>query len=93
MSGFNFNHSYISLPENLFSRVQPQSMAAPQLILYNASVDAELGLEYIQENNERLADIYSADSRYPLMHIPSHRLMRVINSGILINWGMAERYF
>lgn len=59
MSGFNFNHSYISLPENLFSRVQPQSMAAPQLILYNASVDAELGLEYIQKNNERLADIFS----------------------------------
>ncbi len=59
MSGFNFDHSYITLPENLFSRVQPQAITRAELYQYNTSLDAEMGLAYVNEKKEVLAAILS----------------------------------
>ena len=59
MPGFQFDHSYISLPENLFRRVQPQKVAKPEMIVYNESLDNTLRLHLAGEKKEMLAAIFS----------------------------------
>jgi uncharacterized protein YdiU (UPF0061 family) len=59
MPGWNFNHSYITLPENLFSRVQIQKVSKPELVLYNAFLDKILGLGFSDLDNDSLAKIFS----------------------------------
>ena len=59
MHGWNFDHSYITLPENLFSRVDIEKIPNPELILYNSALDAELGLHFTDEKNEILAALFS----------------------------------
>ena len=70
MPGFKFDHSYISLPENLFCRAQPQKTGKPELILYNELLDKTLGLEFANERKEILAAIFSGqkipEGAYPI---------------------------
>ena len=70
MSGFQFDHSYISLPENLFCRVQPQKVVQPELILYNEPLDRILGLDLSREKKELLAALFSGqqipEGAYPI---------------------------
>jgi serine/tyrosine/threonine adenylyltransferase len=42
---FGFEHSYAGLPERFFARVAPAPVANPQLIVFNASLCEELGLD------------------------------------------------
>ena len=41
---FGFEHSYAALPARLHTRVAPTSVAAPQLVVYNAPLAEDLGL-------------------------------------------------
>ena len=70
MPGWNFDHSYTTLPENLFSRVQVQKLSKPELILYNASLDKILGLGFSDLDNDSLAKIFSGQqipaNAYPI---------------------------
>jgi uncharacterized protein YdiU (UPF0061 family) len=70
MPGFHFDHSYINLPENLFSKVTPQPFSSPELLLYNTSLDAELGLNFAKENPDTLAAIFCGqqipENAYPI---------------------------
>ena len=59
MPGWNFDHSYITLPESLFSHVKLEKVAQPELVLYNQRLDAELGLHFADKKNEILADVFS----------------------------------
>lgn len=68
MPGWNFDHSYITLPENLFSRVDIEKIPNPELILYNSALDAELGLHFTAEKNEILAAIFSGQQIPPGAH-------------------------
>ena len=43
--GFQFDNSYIHLPEDLFSRCPPQPVAAPQMVLFNHALADTLGLD------------------------------------------------
>jgi uncharacterized protein YdiU (UPF0061 family) len=70
MSGFQFNHSYITLPENLFSRVDIEKIPTPELILYNSALDTEISLHFADEKNEVLAALFSGqqipEGAYPI---------------------------
>ena len=65
MSGWNIDNSYSKLPERLFSRVQPQTIERPSLVLYNHALDTELGLHISQENEAKLAALFSGQELPP----------------------------
>lgn len=57
---FQFNHSYQSLGNAFFEKVLPTPVASPSLLLYNANLAIELGLNQMLEESE-LAKILSGN--------------------------------
>lgn len=57
---WNFDNSYARLPEHLFSRIVPEPVPAPKLILLNNRLGCELGLT-LNQNPELLAAIFSGN--------------------------------
>ena len=43
-SGWNFDNSYAHLPEIFFTKVDPNPVSAPELIIFNDSLATSLGL-------------------------------------------------
>ena len=62
---FNFNNTYIKLPEDFYQKVNPSSAVSPKLITFNTELAEELGanLEGIDEKN--LTDIFSGKEILP----------------------------
>lgn len=44
-TNWNFDHSYLRLPETFYSRTSPTPVKEPSLLVYNRSLAKELGLE------------------------------------------------
>jgi uncharacterized protein YdiU (UPF0061 family) len=47
---WSFDNSYLSLPEQLYSRVTPTSVSNPELVAFNAQLTTELGLDALSLN-------------------------------------------
>jgi len=48
---WNFHNSYLSLPSDFFSEVNPSIIFQPELLIYNESLAAELGLTEFEKDN------------------------------------------
>src|SRR5690606_40284222 len=44
-AGWNFDNSYATLPDRLFTRLDPTPVAAPQMVVLNEGLARELGLD------------------------------------------------
>ena len=55
--GWNFDNSYLRLPEALFTRVHPTPVSKPELVAFNERLAKELGLDValLKENAELFA--------------------------------------
>lgn len=58
---WNFDNSYLQLPENFYSKVQPVAVAAPKLVILNEVLADELGLDFSNSSEEELARIFSGN--------------------------------
>ena len=59
---FNFNNTYLDLPEELFSRVIPAKREAPQQLVFNTQLAKELGLNTNSISTNELAELFSGNS-------------------------------
>ncbi|MFN3557356.1 MAG: protein adenylyltransferase SelO [Bacteroidales bacterium] len=63
--GWNFDNSYSRLDARLFSRVMPEPVKAPELILWNNSLAQELGLNDFGVQPEQWAQYFSGNQAPP----------------------------
>jgi len=59
LPSFNFDHSYLTLPERFYSRVNPTPVAAPEMLLFNESLARELDIRFGDSSDEELAQVFS----------------------------------
>jgi len=59
---FNFDNTYINLPETFYQKIKPSSASSPQLIAFNKSLATELGAEVDKLDEQFLTDIFSGQS-------------------------------
>lgn len=57
--GFNFQNSYLNLPNEFYTSAQAQTFSAPELILFNTKLAEELNLDEPALNSENGALIFS----------------------------------
>lgn len=60
--GFNFDNSYINLPESLYRRTMPEKASHPSMILFNHSLAQSLGLDPTGVTTETLELMFSGQS-------------------------------
>ncbi|MBU6158596.1 MAG: YdiU family protein [Bacteroidetes bacterium] len=65
MSDWNLEHTYTTLPQQLFSRVESIKIDAPELVLYNRKLDTELGLNFSHQLEKTLAALFSGQQLAP----------------------------
>ena len=59
MIRFQFDNSYARLPERFYSKAEPASVEAPQLLLFNEALADQLGIERDGATEEDLAQVFS----------------------------------
>ena len=60
-AGFNFDNTYARLPEAFFTRAEPVPVAAPELVLFNAPLAQQLGLDVSEQAPETLAALFAGN--------------------------------
>ncbi|MEP4372119.1 MAG: protein adenylyltransferase SelO family protein, partial [Alloalcanivorax venustensis] len=63
--GFRFDNSYARLPETLFSFCDPQPVQAPELLLFNGELAAQLGLDAEALNSDTGAALLGGNQPLP----------------------------
>lgn len=58
---FNFDNTYIHLSQKLYSKVAPTKVKAPQLVLYNAALAEQLGIDAGGRGETEIAEILSGN--------------------------------
>lgn len=58
---FNFDNSYQTLPESLFSKVLPTKVKSPQIAVFNHALAEELNLDFSKVNENEIAEIFSGN--------------------------------
>lgn len=58
---WNFNNSYVTLPEGLYTPMQPVAVADPKLVMLNESLADDLGLLLEHTSKEELAQLFSGN--------------------------------
>ena len=59
--GLNFQNSYLSLPSVIMSKISPEPVRAPELVVFNNSFAKELDLTPSDISDENLAKIFSGN--------------------------------
>lgn len=59
--GFNFDTTYLGLPDALYTKLAPQPVTAPKLIILNQDLSTELGLNFTKENEDQQTAILSGN--------------------------------
>lgn len=59
---WNFDHSYVQLPEHLYTRMNPLPVQAPQLIIVNHRLSDELELNLSKISDDDLAQLFSGNA-------------------------------
>lgn len=58
---WNFDNSYLTLPQNLYSKIMPTPVESPSCVIINEDLANELGLSFYNTSNEELANILSGN--------------------------------
>ena len=59
--GWNFDNTYSNLSQSMLSKLNPTSVKAPELVLFNHSLSKEIDLDFSQIDNKELALIFSGN--------------------------------
>ena len=59
--GWHFDNTYAKLPHNMFSKLKPIPVKAPEIVIFNHSLSKEMGLDFSNTNNENLALTFSGN--------------------------------
>ena len=62
---FNFDNTYIELPEDFYQKVSPSSAVAPKLISFNTDLARELGANLETIDEKKLTDVFSGKEILP----------------------------
>ena len=62
---FNFDNTYIELPEDFYQKVNPSSAVAPTLIAFNTELAKELGANLETIDEKKLTDVFSGKEILP----------------------------
>ena len=60
-TGWNLDHSYLQLPENFYTRLEPTPVAAPKLVIFNVQLALSLGLDPDHLHGKERAAIFSGN--------------------------------
>ena len=60
--GWNFQHTYKTLPENLYSVQAPTPVKHPQLVRFNEPLATQLGLGFLDATDEQTAHLFSGNT-------------------------------
>jgi serine/tyrosine/threonine adenylyltransferase len=64
-SGWNFDNSYTTLPEKLFSVTMPTPVSTPQLVALNQRLAKTLGLDFLQLPPGQIAALFGGNTLPP----------------------------
>ena len=81
-SGWNFDNSYAHLPKSFFTKLNPNPVQSPKLIILNDSLATSLGLDVQALQSEEGVAVL-AGNQIPKALCRLLKLMRGINLGIL----------
>ena len=59
--GWQFDNTYTKLPNNMFSKLSPIPVEAPEVVIFNHALSKEIGLDFSNTNNEDLALTFSGN--------------------------------
>ena len=62
LNGWHLEHSYAGLPEQFFTRINPTSVSAPKLLLFNTELAKSLGINLPVDDKEKLAQLFSGNA-------------------------------
>ena len=62
---FNFDNTYIDLPEDFYQKVSPSSAVAPKIICFNTALARELGANLESVDEKQLTDVFSGKEILP----------------------------
>ncbi len=60
-AGWNFDNSYARLPKMFYSSQSPDPVTAPELVIFNSSLAASLGLNEVELNNNDGAAVFAGN--------------------------------
>ena len=60
-TGWQFDNTYSKLPKNLLSKLNPTPVKSPEVVLFNHSLSKEIGLDFSEIDNEKLALTFSGN--------------------------------
>ena len=59
--GWNFDNSYLNLPEVFLSKINPVKVSAPELIIFNEKLSKDLNLDFKSKSNMEIAKIFAGN--------------------------------
>ena len=59
--GWNFDNTYSKLPKSMLSKLSPNPVKHPEIIIINQNLSKELSLNFSEVENEELASIFSGN--------------------------------
>ena len=59
--GWQFDNTYTKLPDNMFSKLSPIPVKAPEFVIFNHTFSKEMGLDFSNTSNEDLALAFSGN--------------------------------
>jgi len=65
VSGWKFDNSYSRLSDKLFTRIKPQKVDAPELVLFNEELAREMGLKSSEKQGLNGAEVFSGNAIPP----------------------------
>lgn len=60
-SGFQFDNSYLSLPDGFYTRLDPLPVAAPEMVILNDDLAASMGLDFSSLGEKEQAALFSGN--------------------------------
>ena len=60
--GFNFDKSYLSLPEEFYTRLNPLPVSSPQLVVLNENLANSMGLDFSGFSEEERAALFAGNN-------------------------------
>ena len=59
--GWNFDNSYLNLPEIFLSKINPVKVSSPELIIFNEKLSNDLNLDFKSNSNIEIAKIFAGN--------------------------------
>ena len=92
--GFQFDSRYLALPECFYSYVNPMPVKAPKMVIFNAQLSNQMGLDFSSVNDKEKAEIFSGNllvegAAYFSQAYAGHQFgyFTILGDGRAIVWG------